>query len=154
MAAFGATPVTATFKRGRKALANGINAVNAMVFSFVIPASSTVAGPIDIAGVKLSPGSVILGGVVSPSATLGGTATLAFKTKTSNVVFSAATAYAAEVAIPNSIAIAVPSSATTDDQVQVSLAAASSPAADITVTVTLFVGSFGAEVGRSAAVGN
>jgi hypothetical protein len=153
MAAFGSIAVPASFKRGRKSTVPGVNAVSQIVFSFQLQASDTVAGPIDIVGAKLPPGSVILGGVVSPSQSMA-TATLAFKTKTANVVFSAATAYTAEASLVNSIPIAVPSSATADDQIQVSLATASAPATLTTVTVTLFVGHFGAEVGRAASVGN
>ena len=153
MAAFGSIAVPATFKRGRKSTVPGTNAVTQIVFSFPIQASDTVAGPIDIVGAKLPPGSVLLGGVVSPSQSLG-TTKLEFKTKTAAVIFSAATAYTAEATIVNSIPVMVPSSATADDTIQVTTSVATAPASLTTVTVTLFVGNFGAEVGRAPSVGN
>ncbi|CAB4174750.1 hypothetical protein UFOVP1138_40 [uncultured Caudovirales phage] len=153
MAAFGATTVNATYKRGRKSTVGGINSVTQQVFSFIIPASATVAGPIDLTGASVPPGAVLLGGVISPSQSLG-TTKLAFNTKTANVTFSAATAYTAEAAIVNSVPVMTPASATAADVIQCTTSVATAPATDTTVTVTLFLGCFGTEVGRSTAVGN
>jgi hypothetical protein len=144
MAAFGASAVTATEKRGRQATSYpDMLTTSTRVFSFVIPASSTV-GNVNLTNLKLGPGTILLGGTVKPSATLG-SSTLAFTTVTSNVIFSAATAYTAEAAITNTIPLMVPSSATADDTINVALATATSPASDITVTVSLVIAQVGVE---------
>jgi hypothetical protein len=144
MAAFGASTVTATEVKGRYASsATKFQKVYARTFQFTIPASVTVAAA-TLTGLTLPPGSFILGGVVSPSQSLGST-TLAFTTVTSNVIFSAATAYTAEAALTNSISLCVPSSATADDTVTCTTAAATAPGTDTVVTVTLFIAPFGKE---------
>lgn len=142
MAAFGASTVAITEKKGKLASSTWkALALYERTFTFVIPASVTVASAV-LSGLTLPPGSVILGGVVSPSQSLG-SSTLAFTTVTSNVIFSAATAYTAEASLTNSIPLAVPSSATADDTVSVALAAATAPSSDTTVTVSLFIAQFG-----------
>ena len=154
MAAFGATAVTSTELRGKTA--SKVNApvnVYQRVFSFVIPASSTVAGPIDLVGAALPPGTVVLSCVLSPSATLG-TTVLALQTKTATAVIAAAATLTAERAATVTTPLAVPTTATANDIIQATTTTATSPASDITVTVTLTCAAIGKEVGRAAAVGN
>lgn len=143
MAAFG--DVVGTELRGKKAPAADTNSIYTRTFSFVIPASSTVAAG-TITGIKLPPGTLVLGGCVVPSQSLGST-TLAFSCGTSTVVFSAAATYtaAAGLAAPASAAamLAVPPTATADDTVVCTTAAATSPSSATTVKVTLVCASVG-----------
>ena len=140
--------------------ASSSNSVFVRTFTFNTGVSDTVGGPIDLTGITVPPGSLFLGGVVKPTKTSDGTVlstgstTLAFKTKTAGVIFSAATAYTAEAAMPASIGVAVPSTATAADTVQVSTASATLPAYAMTFYVTLLFSAFGLEVPRSASVGN
>jgi hypothetical protein len=151
MAAFGASTVTATYKRGRKSTVGGINAVTQQVFSFVIPASSTVAGPIDISGATVPPGTACLGMVISPSASL---ATTQLKITSGSTDIAAKAAYTAEAGVTVNGVILNASSATSNAQLKATTSDATSPSSDVTVTVTLFLGCFGQEIGRAAAVGN
>jgi len=148
MAAFGASAVNATAKRVKaSAQATKNFGIETLVHSFVIPASSTVAGPIDLVGLTLPPGSFILGGTVSASQSLG-TTTLAFQTKAATAVIGAAGVVTAERALTVTTALAVPSTATANDTVQCTTAVATSPASDTTVTLTLYVAPVGAETAQ------
>jgi len=145
MAAFGASAVNASRKRMKAtAVATKNMGLEVITYSFVIPASSTVAGPIDLVGFELPPGALVIGGSVLPSATLG-TSTLAFQTKTAGAVIGAAAVVTAERALTVTTPLAVPSTATANDVVQCTLAAATSPAADVTVTVMLVIAPSGSE---------
>ena len=138
MAAF--TDVTATEYRNKPAnLSYRANAVYSRVVSFVIPALATVATG-DLTGVKLPPGTLLLGGTVELSAALESSQTLGFKTETSNIVFVPQVAYGVSSAIvPTITALAVPNSATADDQVQCVMAGATAGSADVTVKLTMIL---------------
>ena len=146
MAAF--TDVVVTEKRNSpNALMIRGNCVYSRTVEFVVPASSTVATG-DLTGLKLPPGTLVLGGFIKPSATLG-TSTVALKTETAAVTFVAAAVATAErgLAIAAAATLAVPTSATADDQVQLVIASATTPAAAITVELTLILSTVGAPVG-------
>lgn len=119
------------------------NVVYSRVVKFTIPADSTVATG-DLTGLKLPPGTVVLGGSIKPSATLG-SSTIALKTETAGVTFVAAAVVTAErgLAIAAGSELAVPTSATADDQVQCVIAAATTPSSDIVVELTLILASVG-----------
>ncbi len=136
MAAF--TDVTVTEKRNRpNPVAARGNVIYSRTVTFTIPASSTVATG-DLTGLKLPPGTLVLGGSIKPSATLG-TSTVALKTETAGVTFVAAATVTAErsLTIGDGVGLAVPTSATADDQVQLVLGTATSPASAISVELTL-----------------
>lgn len=126
------------------------NAVFARTVNFTIPADVT-AGTADLTGLKLPPGTLILGGELTPSQDFGDTATLAFKTETAGVTFVAAATRraAASLTIGDGVAMAVPTSATADDQVQVVLAAAAAPATDTEFELTLVCVLVGDSSGRT-----
>lgn len=126
------------------------NAIYTRTVTFVIAASVT-AGTADLTGLALPPGTLILGGSLKPSQDFGDTATLAFKTKTAGVTFCAAAVRRAEASIipADSNALAVPTTATADDTVQVVLAAAAAPASDTTFTLTLVCAPVGTVSGVS-----
>jgi hypothetical protein len=152
MAAFGATAlVTAERKTTASDVAVKGNVVYARTFTFQSNASDTVAGPIDITGIKVPPGVLFLGGVVKPTKTSDGTVlstgstTLAFNTKTAGVTFSAATAYTAEAAMPVTVGLITPTTATADDTLQVTTASATLPAFAMTFYVTLLFAPVGIE---------
>ena len=152
MAAFGDVSLAYAEKKGRATAITNSEAVYARTFTFTTQVSDTVAGPIDITGLTLPPGTSFLGGVVKPTKTSDGTilstgsTTLAFKTKTAGIVFSAATAYTTELAMPASVPMCVPSTATANDIIQVTTASATLPAYAMTFYVTLYLANFGQEV--------
>lgn len=108
-------------------------------FQVTVPASTTAA-ELDT-GVYLPPGTLVLGCVIDTPTTFGATATLALATETANVVFVAAanvqTTGGQQMTIAANKGVAVPTSATADDQIQLALASAASPASDLVLTVTL-----------------
>jgi hypothetical protein len=135
--------ITATEVRNTPA---GLAARANVVFSRTIKMTlnALVAGTHNLVGLALAPGTVVLGGFIKPSATLG-TSTLALKCATSGVTFVAAATVAAErgLAIAAASTLAVPTSATVDDQVQLVSAVATTPASDIEVEVTLILAQVG-----------
>lgn len=145
MAAIAAMAYTEKRTRGADAAAKSNN-VYTRVVTFVIPASVT-AGTADITGLTLPPGSLLLGGSLKPSQDFGDTATLAFKTKTAGVTFSAAATRRAEASLIVAAGqeLAVPTSATAEDTIQVVLAAAAAPASDTTFELTLVIAPAGAQ---------
>jgi hypothetical protein len=120
------------------ALATRANAVYTRTVKFTILADVTAATA-DLTGLKLPPGTLVLGAALKTSADFGATATLAFKTETAGVTFVAAAARraTASLTIGDGVALAVPPTATADDQVQVVLAAAAAPATDTDFELTL-----------------
>jgi hypothetical protein len=147
MAAFGAATVTATNKKEAKPCSqNNMETVSSQTFSFVIPASSTVASA-TLDGLTIPKYSYLLGFIVSPSATLG-SSTLAFTTVTANVIFGAADTYTASGDLVGAVASGLNLiTGSVDDTLSVALAAATSPSAAVTVTVTLILASYGAAAG-------
>lgn len=137
MGAIAACAIT-ELKARAAAVADKMNRVYVRSVSFVIPASVT-AGTAALTGLKLPPGTLILGGSLKPSQDFGGTATLAFKTETAAVTFCAAATRRAEASllIGDGVALAVPIGATADDQVQVVLASAAAPGTDTTFQLDL-----------------
>jgi len=120
------------------------NAVYTRVVEFTILAGVTAATA-DLTGLKLPPGTLVLGGALEVSQDFGAIATLAFKTETAGVTFVAAAARraSASLTIGDGVALAVPTSATADDQVQVVLAAAAAPVTDTTCKLTLVLTTIG-----------
>lgn len=137
MAAFGDV-VVEELRNVPASLSYKANAVYTRVIKFTIAALATVATG-DLTGFKLPPGTLVLGGAVKLSAALEASQTLAFKTETASVTFVAAKAFGvAESIIPaDSAALAVPGSATADDQVQCVMGGATAGAAAVDVTLTL-----------------
>ena len=145
MAAFGASTVKATNKKEAKTPSqNNMQTIAAQTFSFVIPANSTVASA-TLDALTIPKYSYLLGYCVTPSATLGST-TVALTTVTQNVVFAAASVYTAAAvgAIASGLNLITGS---VDDTLSVTLAAATSPSADVTVTITLILASYGSTAG-------
>ena len=122
------------------------------VISFVVNASTTAA-TYDLTGATLPPGTAVLGVVLSPSATLG-TSTIALQTKTATAVIAAAATLTAERSATVTTPLAVPTTVTANDTLQLVVATATTPASDITIVATLLCAAVGKEVGRSASVGN
>lgn len=147
MAAFGASTVTATNKKEAKVSSqNNMITVGSQTFSFVIPASATVASA-ELAGLTIPKYSYLLGYIVSPSQSLG-SSTLAFTTTTANVTFGAADTYTASGDLVGTIASGLNIITTSaDDTLTVTLAAATAPSSATTVTVTLILASYGATAG-------
>jgi hypothetical protein len=147
MAAFGASTVNATNKKEAKTPSqNNMETVSSQTFSFVIPASSTVASA-TLGALTIPKYSYLLGYIVSPSATLGST-TLAFTTVTQNVTFGAAHTYTASGDLVGTIAAGLNIiTGSIDDTLSVATASATSPSSDVTVTVTLILASYGAAAG-------
>ncbi len=107
----------------------------------VVPASTTVAVlPI---GISLAPGTVVLGAVIDTDTSFGATSTLALSTSTSTFVAARkVTLTGGETCtIAANLGVVVPTSATANSAVSLALAAASSPASEVTVYVTLFCAS-------------
>lgn len=103
----------------------------------VVPASTTIAAlPL---GLMLPPGTQVIAASLDTDTTFGATATLALSTSTS--IFVAAKKLTVtggeQCTLAANKGVVVPSSATADSEVSLTLAAASSPASEVTVRVTL-----------------
>jgi hypothetical protein len=154
MAAFGDVTLGYKEKTIKGTLAHGIPSMYTRTFTFQTQVSDTAAGPITVTGLTLPPGAYVLGGSIKPTKTSDGTilstgsTTLAFAavSTASTIVFSAATAYASELVLTNSIPLAVLSTATANATVTVTTAAATLPAYAMTFYVTLFLGGVTSEV--------
>ena len=115
----------------------------------IVPASTTVAAlPI---GLMLDPGTVVLGAILDTDTTFGATSTLALSTSTS--IFVAAATLTVTGGVQATIAankgVVVASSATAALEVSLTLAAATSPASEVTVRVTLICANIGPVESRS-----
>jgi hypothetical protein len=145
MAAFGASAVKATnVKVAKTPSQNDMQTIATQTFSFVIPASSTVASA-TLTNFSIPRYSYLVGYCVTHSATLGST-TLAFTTVTQNVIWGAAATYTAATVgtVASGLNLITGS---VDDTLSVTTAAATSPSSDVTVTVTLILASYGNTAG-------
>ena len=103
----------------------------------VVPASTTVAAlPL---GLYLSPGTQVIAASLDTDTTFGATSTLALSTSTSTFVAAKTLTVTGgeQCTLAANKGVVVPSSATADSEVSLTLAAATSPASEVTVKVTL-----------------
>lgn len=115
------------------------NAVFVKQCTVTVPASTT-AETMDT-GMYVEPGTLVIGAVLDTDTTYGATATLSLKSKTAGVVFVAAKTLTVvggeQCTIAANKGVVCPSSATANDQIQLLLAAADSPASETNITITL-----------------
>jgi len=125
-------------------LAVGGNILYARQIQVVVPASTTVA-TLDL-GYYVDPGTLVVGAVIDTDTSLG-TSTLSLKTETAGVVFVAAKTVTVvggeQCTIAANKGVISPSSATAKDQLQLILAAATSPASVVTLDITLYLADVG-----------
>ena len=121
------------------------NIVYARQFQVTVPASTTVA-TLDT-GLYVAPGTMVHDCVIDTDTTYGATATLSLKTETAGIVFVAAKKVEVVGGQNSTIAankgVISPSSATALDQIQLILAAASSPASETVLDITLYLSDIG-----------
>jgi hypothetical protein len=144
MAAFDDVDVT-ELRAPANPLAVKGNTVYTRTVRFIVATSSTVAAG-DLTGLKLPPGTMVIAAIIDTDTSFGST-TLALSTETSSKIFVAAKAVTVtggeSCVIAANLGVVVPSSATADDQVILTLGAATSPASEVEVELTLVLMAIG-----------